>query len=84
MVTAVVLVAELDLFSIDVDHLDLVGGTKTDVGAFPGIDVTNDGLDEGAQISRGAMMHFEHNGGVAIVFDRLSFAEIVRCGHDKS
>jgi hypothetical protein len=27
------------------------------------------------------MIHFEHNGGIAIVFDRLSFAEIVCCGH---
>jgi hypothetical protein len=27
------------------------------------------------------MMHFEHNGGVAIVFNRLSFSEIVCCGH---
>src|SRR5258708_23608651 len=29
------------------------------------------------------MMHLEHNGGVAIVFDRLSFAEIVCCSHWK-
>jgi hypothetical protein len=27
------------------------------------------------------MIHFENNGGVAIVFYRLSFAEIVRGGH---
>ena len=30
------------------------------------------------------MMHFEHNGGVAIVFYRHSPAEIVSCGHNKS
>ena len=48
MVTAVVLVTELDLFSIDIDQLDLVGRTKTDIGAFAGVDVTNDRLDKGA------------------------------------
>jgi hypothetical protein len=29
-------------------------------------------------------MHFQHNGGVAVVLNRLSFAEIVRCGHSGS
>ena len=67
MVTAVVLVTEFDLFSIDIDQLDFVGRAEAHVRALAGIDVTNDGLDEGAQISRRAMMHFEDNGGVAIV-----------------
>jgi hypothetical protein len=72
------------LFPIDIDQLNFVGGTKAHVGAFPSVDVTNDGLDEGAQISGRAVIYFEDNGGVAIVFYRLSFAEIVRGGHNKS
>ena len=67
---------------VDVDQLDLVGRTEAHVGAFAGVDVTNDRLDKSAQISRRAMMHFEDNGGVAIVFYRHSFAEIVCCGHE--
>ena len=68
---------------VDVDQLDFVGRTKPDVGAFPGVDVANDRLDKRAQIARRAMVHFENNGGVAIVFNCHSFAEIV-CGcHEK-
>ena len=81
MITVVVLVAEFQGGAVDIDKLDLVGGTETDIGAFAGIDVANDGLDKGAQISRGAMMHFQDNGSVAIVFNRHSFSEIVCRGH---
>ena len=81
MIAVAILVTELELFSLDIDQLDFVGGTKADVGAFAGVDVADDRLDEGAQIPRRAMMHFKNNGGVAIVFDGHSFAEIVRCRH---
>ena len=81
MKSALVLVTKLQGRAIDVDQFHLVGRTEAHVRAFPGVDVTNDRLDKGAQISRGAMMHIENNGGIAIVFYRHSFAEIVCCGH---
>ena len=81
METVIVLVAELELLRDDIDQFHFVGRTEADIGAFAGVDVADDRLDERAQISRGAMMHFEDNGGVAIVFDCHSFAEIVCGGH---
>jgi hypothetical protein len=84
MISVVVLVTELERRAIDVDQLHFIGRAETDVGALAGIDVANDGLDKRAQISRRAMMHVEDNGGVAIVFYRLSFAEIVRGCHGES
>ena len=74
MVPVAVLVGELELFSLDVDQLDLVGGTKTDIRALAGVDVTNYGLYERAQIPRRAMMHFEHHGRITIVFNGHSSA----------
>src|SRR5207244_12130691 len=55
--------------------------TKPDICAFSGVDVVDDRLDKRAQISRRSMMHFEHNGCVAIVFYGHSSAKIVGCGH---
>jgi hypothetical protein len=74
MVAVAIFVRKFELFSLDIDQLHLVCGTKADVGAFPRIDVTDDRLHEGSQIPRRAMMDFEHNGGIAIVFDGHSFA----------
>jgi hypothetical protein len=74
MVAVAILVRKLELFSLDIDQLDFVRGTKADVGAFAGVDVTDDGLHERAQIPRRAMMDFKHNGWIAIVFDGHSFA----------
>ena len=34
MIAVVILVTELELFSLDIDQLDLIGGTKTHVSAF--------------------------------------------------
>ena len=48
MIAVVIFVTELELFSLDIDQLDLVGGTEANVGAFAGVDVANDGLDKGA------------------------------------
>ena len=84
MVTAAVLVTKFDLLPLDIDQLDFVGRTEAHIGALAGVDIANDGLDKSAQVSRRAMMDFEHNGSVAIVFYRLSFAEIVSSGHIKS
>ena len=81
MVAVPIFVTEIELLPVDVDKLDFVGRTESDIGAFAGIDVTNNRLDKRAQISRGAMMHLQNNGGVAVVFYRLSFAEIVRGWH---
>src|SRR2546430_17270004 len=81
MVSVVVLVTELDLPSLDINQLHFVGGSKTHVCAFAGVDIPNDRLNERPQISRSAMMHFEHNGSVAIVFNRHSFSELVCRGH---
>ena len=67
--------------TLDLDQLHLVGGTEPDIGAFPSVDVANDRLDERAQIARRPMMHFEHNGRVAIVFDGHSSAKIVGGRH---
>ena len=77
----VVPVAEFQGGAIDIDELHFVGGPKTHVCAFAGLDIPNDRLNERPQISRSAMMHFEHNGSVAIVFNRHSFSEIVCRGH---
>jgi hypothetical protein len=76
-----ILVAEVELFPFNIDQLDLIGGAEPHVGAFAGIDVADDSLDECAQIPRRTVMYLEHNGGVAIVFYRHSFSEIVCCGH---
>src|SRR5437762_2105126 len=81
MKAIVVLVAEFQGSAIDIDELHFVGGTKTHVCTFAGVDIPNDRLNERPQIARSAMMHFEHNGSVAIVFNRHSFSEIVCRGH---
>src|SRR2546423_11032037 len=83
MISVIVFVTELEGGAIDVDELDFVGGTETHVGAFPRVDVTDDRLDERAQVAGGAMMDVEDNGGIAIVFYCLPFAEIVRGCHRK-
>jgi hypothetical protein len=82
MVSVAVLVTEFELFSLDLHKLHLVSRTKANIGALAGVDVTNDGLDERSQISRRAMMDFEHNSRVAIVFYGHSSAKIVGCRHD--
>jgi hypothetical protein len=81
MIAVVVLITELERSAIDINQLNLVGGTETHIGAFPGIDVANNGLHEGAQVPRGAMVDFQNNGGVAIVFNRHPFPEIVCRSH---
>jgi hypothetical protein len=81
MIPVAVLVTEFELFSLDLNQLHLVGRAKANIGALAGIDVADNRLDEGAQISGRAMMDFEHNGGVAIVFYGHSSAEIVGCWH---
>jgi tyrosyl-tRNA synthetase len=74
MVAVVILVREFQLFSLDIDQLDFIGGTKADVSAFAGVDVADDRLHEGPQIPRRAMMNFKDNGWIAVVFDGHSFA----------
>jgi len=81
MEAAVVFVRELERGPADIHQLDLVCRTETHIGAFAGVDVTDDRLHKGAQIPRGPMLHIDHDGDVAIVFNRLSFSKIVRCGH---
>src|SRR2546421_613028 len=66
--------AGFELFSVDLDQLDFVGGTEADVRAFTRVDVTDNSLHECSQIPRRAMMDFEHNGGIAMVFDGHSSA----------
>ena len=82
MIPVAILVTEFELFSLDLDQLHLVGRAKANIGALASIDVADNRLDEGAQISGRAMMDFEHNGGVAIVFYGHPPAKIVGCGHD--
>ena len=81
MIAVVVLVAEFERGAVNINQLDLVGGTETDIGALAGIDVANDGLDKGAQISRGTMVHFQDNGSIAVIFNCHSFSEIVCRSH---
>src|SRR4051794_14470142 len=81
METGVVLVGELQGLPVHIDELDFVGRTKADIGAFPGPDVANDRLHKCPQVSRRAMLQFEHDGDVAVVLNCLSFSEIVRCCH---
>ena len=83
MVAVVVLVTELQRRAIDVDQLDLIGGTEAHIGALARVDITDDRLDERAQISRRAMLHVEDNGGVAIVLNRHSLPKIVRGCHKR-
>src|SRR5437667_212603 len=66
--------------SIDLDGFAFFDEER-DINGFTGVDIPNDSLNERPQISRSAMMHFEHNGSVAIVFNRHSFSEIVCRGH---
>ena len=81
MKSVAVFVTELEHLTVDVYQFHFVGRAKANIGALAGVDVTDDCLDKGAQISRRTVMHFEHDGGVAIVLNRHSFAEIVGCGH---
>ena len=83
MIAVAILIRKFELFPLDLDQLDFVGGTKADIGAFAGVDVADDGLHERSQIPRRAMMDFKHNGGIAIVFDGHSSAQIVGGGHGK-
>ena len=78
---AAVFIGILELLAADVDEFDLVGGAEADVGGFTGADVADDGLDEGAQVARGAVHDFKDDGDVSIVANGLSFAEIVSCWH---
>src|SRR5437763_17113294 len=82
MVAVVVLVTELERRAIDVDQLDLVGGTEADIGALARVDVADDRMDERTQISRRAMLDIEDNGGVASGFNRPSYSEILRGRHN--
>ena len=41
-------------------------------------------LDECAQVSRGAMLRFHDEVGLAVELDDLAFADVVGCGHEKS
>ena len=77
MVAVVILVTELELLSVDIDQIDLVGRTEADIGAVAGLNVTNDRLHERALVPGRAMMHLEDDGGVAIVLYRHSAAKIV-------
>jgi len=61
--------------------LDRLGRAEAGLRARAGAEVSELRLNERPQISRSAMMHFEHNGSVAIVFNRHSFSEIVCRGH---
>src|SRR5205809_317080 len=72
MISVPVFVTELERFSLDLDQLHFVRRSETDISAFACVDVTNDCLDKRAQVPRRTMMHLEHNGGVAIVFDGYS------------
>jgi hypothetical protein len=81
MIPVPILVRKFELFSLDIDQFNLVRGTEADVGAFASVDVPDDGLYERSQIPRSAMMDFKHNGGIAIVFDGHSSAQIVGGGH---
>ena len=83
MIPVAVLVTELELFSLDLDQVDLVSRAEPNISAFAGVDVANNRLDEGAQISRRAMVHLEYNGSVAVVFDRHSSAKIIGCRHSR-
>src|SRR4051794_15035286 len=83
MEAGVVLVGELQGLTIDVDELDFIGRTKAHIRALAGVDVANDRLDKGAQVSRRAVLQLEHDRYVAVVPDCLSFSEIVRCCHGR-
>jgi hypothetical protein len=83
MIAVAIFITKLELLSLDLDEFHLVRRTKPDISAFAGVDVANDRLDERAQISRRAMMYFEHNGRVAIVFNSHSSAKIVSGSHGR-
>jgi len=81
MEAVVVLVTELQLLSLNVYQLHLVGRPEPDVRALAGVDVSDDRLNKCAQVSWGAMVDLEHNGTVAVVLNGHSFSEIVSGGH---
>src|SRR5436190_1282902 len=60
MKSVTIFVTKLEILSLDLNQLHFVGGTKTDIGALAGVNITDDRLDERAQISGRAMMDFEH------------------------
>ena len=83
MISVAIFVTELELFSLDLDQLHLVGRTEANICALAGIDVSDDRLDECAQIAWCAMVHFQYDGRIAVVFDRHSSAKIVGGTHRK-
>lgn len=72
-----VLVAELHLPGLHGNHLHLFRGAEPDVGGLAGLDASDGGLDEGAEVAGGAMLHFEDHGNVRVIDDGHSAAEIV-------
>jgi hypothetical protein len=76
-----ILVAELELGALGIDGFHFVGRAKAHVGTFPGADVADDGLDESAQVPRGAVLDFEDDGRIAVVADAHAATEIVGVGH---
>ena len=81
MVALRIAVAELKLMTADIHKLNLLGRRKTDVGRLSRVDVTDDCLNEGAQIPRSAVLNFEDDGWISVVTDRHAFAEIVCESH---
>src|SRR5205814_9714757 len=77
------IVAELEILSLDLNQFHFGSRAEADVGAFAGIDVADDRLDECAQISGRTVIDFEHNGRVAVVLNCHSFAKIVCRGHER-
>ena len=46
MISIAIFITELELFSLDLDELHLVGRSKADISAFAGVDVADDRLHE--------------------------------------
>jgi hypothetical protein len=58
-----------------------LGRGKADVGGFAGADVADDALHERAEVARRAVVDFKNDGGVSVVADGHSFAEIIGGWH---
>ena len=74
-------VAEFEFLPVDIHKIHLLGGRKTYVSRFSRIDVTDDRLNESAQITGSAMLNFKDDRRISMVTNCHAFAKIVCESH---
>ena len=81
MVTLMVAVAEFKWLTVYVHDIHFFCGGEADISRFTGPDVADDALNKSAKVSGRAVVDVENDGGVSVVADGHSFAEIIGGWH---